>query len=239
MNEPAQSHPAGNFSQDLGQWADKRFLWLSKHWLTVVNTFFFIYVGLPFLAPILLANGYTSNANTIYWLYRLACHQLPSRAFFIAGEQVAICHRCAAIYGALVMAGLLFNLVRHSLKPLAPRWYIFFLLPMALDGGMGLVSELRQFVPMGVLWASGLAVMGIIGIVLYKQNYLTWHTYLLFSFGLLALIYLQLFGPYTSNIYLRLITGFMVGVGTVWFAYPTLEEGFYDIQEEVSVKLTG
>jgi hypothetical protein len=33
---------------------------------------------------------------------------------------------------------------------------------------------------------------------------------------------------------MRTLTGFIFGFGTVWFAYPTLEEGFADTAREIS-----
>jgi uncharacterized membrane protein len=150
-----------NFNRNLVWWADRRILWLAKHWLAVVNGFFLIFVGLPFLAPILLANGYMDVANTIYVMYRAVCHQLPSRSYFIAGEQVAFCQRNVAIYVTLLLGGLLFNWVRHQLKPPALRWYVFFLVPIALDAGMAMASEWLQSIPMTMLWAIGLVAMGI------------------------------------------------------------------------------
>lgn len=70
MHEQTQRYfPVSGFSRTLVLWANRRILWLSKHWLAVINTFFLLYVGLPFLAPILLVNGYTAAANTIYVTY--------------------------------------------------------------------------------------------------------------------------------------------------------------------------
>jgi uncharacterized membrane protein len=212
-------------------------LWLSDHWLATANTIFLLYAGLPFLAPILLTTGFTGSANVIYWLYHIACHALPSRAYFIAGEQVCLCHRCIAIYGTICIGGLLFYFVRHSLKPLSPKWYLLFILPMALDGGMGLASELLQFIPMIALWVIGLGLIGLVGILLYTQNQLNWPISIFLTCGLLALVYLQFLGPHQSNIFLRNITGFLFGIGTVWVAYPILQEGFGDIRQETQAKL--
>lgn len=229
--------PVSNFSRNLIWWADRWILWVSTHWLAVVNGFFFIFVGLPFLAPILLANGYADAANTIYMMYRTVCHQLPARSYFIAGEQVAFCQRNVAIYASLLLGGLLFNFVRHRLRPPALRWYVFFLAPIALDAGMQMASEWLQVMSMSMLWAIGLVAMGITSAILHSRNYLTWHSYLFFAWGPLALIYLQYFGPHQSNWVLRTITGFIFGFSTVWFAYPYLEKRFNTVRQEVSAKL--
>jgi uncharacterized membrane protein len=240
MSELIQTRPTSNFNQNLVLWAHRAILWLSKHWLAVANTFFFLYVGLPFLAPILLANGFHDAAHTIYSAYTIVCHQFPSRAHFIFGEQVALCQRDIAIYATLWIGGLLFSFVRYRLRPPALRWYVFFMVPIALDAGMAMASEwLQAGVPMMALWAIGFIALGITSGILYSQRYLTWHSYLFFAFGPLSLIYLQFFGPHQSNLFLRNMTGFILGVGTVWYLYPHLEASFKDIREEVTAKLAG
>jgi len=231
---------AQDFNQKLVVGANKGVLWLSKHWLAVANIFFLIYVGLPVLAPILLAKGYAAPANIIYSLYRAACHQLPSRSFFIAGEQVAFCQRDVSIYASFVLGGILYGFIRSHLKPLPLRWYVFFLVPIAVDGGMQMASEILHRLGMGVMpvfWAIGLIAMGLVSLVLHRQKYLTWHSFLFFLAGPLSLLYLQYTGSHLSNWFLRTLTGFLFAIGTVWFAYPYLEESFNDIREEVEAKL--
>jgi uncharacterized membrane protein len=233
------SSPANNsLRQTLVLGAHRVIFWFSKHWLAVTNTFFFLYVGLPFLAPILLARGFAGPANAIYSFYHIACHQFPARSYYIFGEQVAFCHRDVAIYGSLFLGGVGFAFVRHRLKPPALRWYVFFLVPIALDAGMAMASELlASGVPMLTLWAIGLIAMGLTSAVLNSQNYLTWHSFLFFAFGPLALIYLQYFGPYHTDVWRRNLTGFIFGIGTVWYAYPYLEATFNNMRQEIAAKL--
>jgi uncharacterized membrane protein len=58
------------------------------------------------------------------------------------GYKVALCQRDLAIYGSVVLAGLLFALVRTRLRIPAPslKVYALFLLPIALDGGSALIG---------------------------------------------------------------------------------------------------
>ena len=49
--------------------ADRFFYWLSRRYMVVFNIFAFLYVGLAFLAPVLLAGGKTIPANMIYGVY--------------------------------------------------------------------------------------------------------------------------------------------------------------------------
>ncbi|MCQ3972116.1 MAG: hypothetical protein DPW09_01575 [Anaerolineae bacterium] len=226
-----------SFNRSLILWANQCIWWLAQHWLALFNGFFALYVGLAFMAPVLLAYGYTSIANMIYAVYRLDCHQLPSRSYFIAGEQVAFCHRHVAMYGTLLVGGLVFNIVRSRLKPPALRWAVFFLVPIAVDGGLGLASEWLHFMPISMLWAIGLIAMGITSAILHSRRYLTWHSYLFFAAGPLSLIYLQYFGPYQSNWSLRTITGIIFGLGTVWYGYLHLEAYFGQVRHRVNLKL--
>jgi uncharacterized membrane protein len=56
------------------------------------------------------------------------------------GWKVAFCERDVAIYGAIFLSGLVFGIVRRFRKKwLLPfRYYIPFVLPMAIDGGLQL-----------------------------------------------------------------------------------------------------
>ena len=198
--------------RDVVIFLDKLIFQLAKHWLFLTNLTWGLYVGLPILAPILMLTGHPWLGNVIYTAYKVACHQIPWRSFFIGGSQivytyqelialvgpalteryigdatigykVAICQRDVATYGTILLAGLVFGLVRRRLKPL-PIWaFVLSLVPMGIDG-------------------------------------LT-----------------QLFGLRESNWQLRMITGALFGLASIWLAYPYLEEGMRDIRDTVNEKL--
>jgi uncharacterized membrane protein len=121
-------------TRDLVIFVDRLLYHLAKHWVLFIGFFIGLYAGLPFLAPVLMASGYTAPANLIYSAYQFACHQLPSRSYFIFGHQVAYCQRDTAIYVTLFVATLLFALGQHRIKPLPWQGYVAFILPMAIDG---------------------------------------------------------------------------------------------------------
>ncbi len=50
------------------------------------------------------------------------------------GHKVALCQRDVAIYGSVLLAGLLFALLR-PIRPLSTRYFVLLALPMAIDGG--------------------------------------------------------------------------------------------------------
>jgi uncharacterized membrane protein len=208
-------------------------LFFARHWLAIFNLIVFLYVGLPFGAPILMQAGIVTPAKVIYRVYRPLCHQLSFRSWFLFGQQayypleyaglsvpsyeqvtgnetwdwraaqdfigdeqvgykVALCQRDVAIYIGILLAGLLFGLVRKRIRPL-PIWIWFFLgiVPIALDGGSQLITSLP----------------------------------------LLRL-------PVRESVpALRTISGVLFGVMNVWLAYPYLEETMQETRTLVLSKL--
>lgn len=47
-----------------------------------------LFVGLPFLAPILMAAGWAGPGELIYKFYSFFCHQLPQRSWFLFGPKL-------------------------------------------------------------------------------------------------------------------------------------------------------
>ncbi|GIW06753.1 MAG: hypothetical protein KatS3mg060_1558 [Dehalococcoidia bacterium] len=120
--------------------ADVVVRFLTHHWLFAVNGALALYLSLAAAAPVLMAFGWELPSNAIYLLFRPICHQLPSRSHFIAGHQMACCQRCTAIYGSLLLGGLLFVLLRGWLRPLPWKAYLVLVAPMAVDGLTQLVG---------------------------------------------------------------------------------------------------
>jgi uncharacterized membrane protein len=167
-------------------------------WLLAANVAVAVFVGLPFLAPVLLAAGYDGPANSIYAAYQIVCHQWAFRSYFLFGPEleygpgvlgglvgqhemygfvgspalgykVAFCERDVAIYLSVLVAGLLYARYRERLPLLSLTGYGLLILPMALDG---------------------------------------------FS---------QLFGWRESTVELRTLTGALFGVASVWLIYPRID----------------
>ncbi len=120
---------------------------IAVHWLLVVNGMLFLFIAPPFLAPFLEAIGAHLPAKIIYVLYRVTCHQLPERSFFLFGHKVAFCARCTAIYLSFWAVGLLYGLWRllplsrrYPLSPLSEKVLLLLAVPMILDGSTQLVG---------------------------------------------------------------------------------------------------
>jgi uncharacterized membrane protein len=195
---------------------DKFIYIIAKRWLLLANAFWALFIGLPLLAPVLMANGYQPVGQLIYLVYAPNCHQLPERSYFFYGPQyyyslqelgelvgpdvspryigdprigykVAVCERDVAIYSTLALAGIAFGLVRRQLWPLRGAAFLRFALLFALP-------------------------MAIDG------------------FG-------QLFGFWESSWLLRTITGTIAAAGGIWLVYPYIEEGMRDVQRTVARQL--
>ena len=137
----------------------------ARHWLLGVNALTLAYVTVPLAAPLLRAGGHAGLARPIYAYHGLFCHQRPERSFAVAGEQMACCQRCAAIYLGFFLAGLLFALLRGRLGPLGWRGVVIASLPMAVDG-LGQLAGLWEStwpvrVATGVLFALGAAWLAL------------------------------------------------------------------------------
>lgn len=208
-------------------------LWLSKHYLAIFNIMVFIYVGIPFLAPVLMKVGASAPAEGIYRVYSFVCHQFAFRSWFLFGDQiaypreaaemnrlmsyeeatgldsndllgarefigtpqlgykVALCERDVAIYGGILVFGIIFALSKRRLKSI--HWLIWILLgilPIALDGFSQLVSQPP------------------LSLIPYRE----------------------------STPLLRSLTGFLFGFLTAWFGYPYVEESMSENRKYLEEK---
>jgi uncharacterized membrane protein len=185
-----------------------------RYWLVAVNLAVVVFVGLPVLAPVLMAAGNVEAANAIYSAYHLVCHQWAFRSFFLFGPQVeygqalgslvgadamyhtvgspelgykvAFCERDVAIYLAVLAAGIAYGRLRDRLPELGLTGYGLLILPMAIDG------------------------------------------------------FTQLFGWRESTVELRTATGVLFGVASVWLIYPRIDALVArDLGQRSSVAPTG
>jgi uncharacterized membrane protein len=216
--------------------ADQFSYWFSQHYMLVLNLVVFIYVGLPFLAPVLMKVGAVFPAKVIYTIYTPLCHQLAFRSWFLFGEQsaypralasvpglltydqaignendlaaarsfignetvgykVAFCQRDVAIYGSILLFGLLFSLVKKYIK--SPPWYVWIIIgivPIAIDGFSQLPS-------------------------------------------LMTGINLSWLPMRESTPLLRTVSGFLFGFLTAWYGYPFVEESIRDTRRILLQKM--
>lgn len=118
---------------------DRGILWLSRHWLALLNGLVGAYTVLPILAP-LLTIAHLPGAAPIYRLYSLTCHQYPERSFFLFGQQLAFCQRDTALYAAVFALGLAFAATGRRWRPLSLGVAVLIGLPMVADGTLQLLG---------------------------------------------------------------------------------------------------
>jgi len=153
------------WTERVSYWMSRLLHWVSIHWLALANLGAGLLVGLPILAPMLYHWGYDGPAAFLYKAFSPLCHQLPERSFFLFGPsltysyaqlaallgqgtvpqrwpgspalgfKIAVCQRDVAVYGSMVLAGIVYNWLRPRLRPLSVRQFLLLLVPMAIDGG--------------------------------------------------------------------------------------------------------
>ena len=204
--------------EDLTVFLDKLVFAVAKHWLLLINLLIAVYAGLPFLAPALMALGYTFPAKIIYTVFRQLCHQLPQRSFFLFGPQIA--------YSLETLQELVGpeKLATDSLASL-------FIGNPALGYKMAYCQ--RDTAMNTSLLLAGMAF----GLVRRRLRPLSFALYLIFLVPLGIDGVVQFFAFYESTWQLRTITGSLFGIATVWFAYPHLEAGMVEIRRTVNEKL--
>jgi len=217
---------------------DRAVLWLTRHWLFVLNLGLGTFAGGTLLAPLLMRLGLNGPARLVYLLYSMVCHQLPERSYFLFGPhgvdtysraqviawgadpgylrgfvgnaqvgfKIGIAERDIAIYVALFLIGVGYALARRRVRGLS--WWAFglLILPMALDGGSHVVSEITGLgfretnAWLAALTGNALSAAFYTGTTLGSFNWLV-----------------------------RTLTGALFAMAVVWFAYPILERGFGDV----------
>jgi uncharacterized membrane protein len=223
--------------------------WFSRHWMLVFSVVYGLFVGLPFLAPVFMQAGWEFPGHALYFVYQFFCHQLPDRSFFLFGPQrmygldtiqaawldatnpmvlrqfignpamgwkVAWSDRMIALYGSILLAAWVWWPLRIRVK-LLPWWgLVLFALPMFLDGTTHFLSDLGG-IDQGFRYTNAwLAALtgNMFPATFYAGN--AWGSF---------------------NSWMRPLTGFMFGMGIVWFAFPYIEEIALATQKQVELRV--
>lgn len=119
--------------------------WLARHWLLIANVLNTATIGGAALAPVLRAAGWTPLSTLLYLAYRYLayrpmCPQRPAHSFFLFGYsfflfgyKMALEQRMVALFGGLLLGGLLFAPLRARLRPLDWRLLVLLNLPLLVD----------------------------------------------------------------------------------------------------------
>ena len=209
--------------------ADSFTQFFSRHYMAFFNLAVLIYLGLAFLAPILMKSGFERPADAIYKVYSFVCHQLAFRSFYLYGEQAYYPREIVASDSQLSYSqatGL--GESNSAIDILVARNFIG-------DEHVGFKIALCE---RDVAMYSGILAFGMLfALTGRKIKSIPWYIWLIFGIGPLALDgFSQLFSqpplsfiPFReSTAFLRVLTGFMFGFFTAWFGYPLVEESLRD-----------
>jgi uncharacterized membrane protein len=215
--------------------ADRLTNWISRHYLAALNTLIFIYVGLPFLAPVLMNAGYPTLARPIYTVYGAVCHQFAFRSWFLFGEQAAYPRAAAGVEG-LVPYGQATG--ESEADILAARNFI----------GNEQIGYKVAYCERDVAIYAAMLLFGLVFAASKRRlPPLPWYLWLLLGIAPIGLDgFSQLFSqipgfPYLgyreSTPLLRTLTGGLFGFMTAWFGFPLLEESMQDTRRMLASKM--
>ncbi|MBN1438768.1 MAG: DUF2085 domain-containing protein [Anaerolineales bacterium] len=196
--------------------------WFSRHWLAVFNVFLGAYLGVAFLAPVLMKVGAVTPASWIYNVYRFSCHQLGFRSFYLFGEQP---YYLRADFEEVT-----------GINP-DDLWASRDFVGNARLGYKVALCQ-RDVAIYSALLLAGIAFHFLRG----KVKPLHWSLWILlgiFPIGLdggtqlLSYIPILHFPFRESTPLLRVVTGAMFGLTSAWFAYPYVQES---VDEDLPAK---
>ena len=204
--------------RDLVLFLDRQVYRLTKHWLAVFNLLTGLYVLLPVLAPVLMVSGVPQVARIIYLVYRPACHQLPERSFYLFGPKPS--------YTLDELWAL--GMVSETDGPLARQRFVG-----AIQVGYKMALCQRDMALYGALFLGGL----IFGLVRKHLRPLSLIGYAICILPMVIDGGTQLIMLRESNPVLRVLTGALLGLASVWLLYPRLEEAFLEVRLQANERV--
>ena len=216
--------------------SDRITLFISKHYMAVFNLVMALYVGLPFLAPVLMHNGLTFPAKVIYTVYRPLCHQLTFRSFFLFGEQP---------YYPRALA---------NVPDVIPYEQYFHQDPVNIQFARDFTGDAVSGYKVA-LCERDIGIYGaflLFGIIFHlsgkKIPKIPWYIWVFVGIvpmgidgtsqlpGLISSVLPAWVPIRESTPFLRLLTGILFGLTTAWYLYPMVEETMKDARVLLSQK---
>lgn len=203
--------------------------WLSKHWLALANLFIFLYVGLPFAAPVFMKLGWTGPARVIYAIYKPLCHQLAFRSWFLFGE--------SPVYPRAEFERE-FNLSGADWPELFAKGRDFV--------GNETLGYKVAFCQRDIAIYAALLLGGIVYAYLRRRGIRAMPVWLFIVGGILPLgidggsqfvsLVVPSFPARESVWQLRTLTGALFGFSIAWLSYPYIQEGMDETREFLAAR---
>lgn len=220
---------------------DRISYWLSYHYMVVINILLFLYVGVPFLAPVLMEAGDVLPASIVYTIYRPLCDQFAFRSWFLYGEQAAypleLAHTAYPItYDQII--GHTFVLTDDQ-DILQAKDFI---------GNNQLGYKVALCERCVALWGSLFAFGLFFSVFRKKIPLLPWYLWLLIGVAPIGIdgatqltplfgSLLAWFPARESTPFLRTVTGILFGTMTGWYLFPFIEEAMVETRQVLGRKL--
>jgi uncharacterized membrane protein len=202
---------------------DRFSYFFSRYYVIILSVLLSIFIALPFFAPVLEKTGHSASANIIYKVYRVVCHQLAFRSFFIFGEQPIYPRELAHIDNLITYEQVTNSDVidlEYARDWIGDTYYGYKVAicerDVAIYGSLALFGFLFQ----------------LSGKKIKQLPWYLWFIIALIPIGLDGVSQIpSLSGGWPewvpvreSTPFWRLLTGTLFGVGTGWFMYPMMEE---------------
>jgi uncharacterized membrane protein len=209
---------------------------ISRYWIVWFSVFFGLYVGLPFLAPLLMYLNLEGPARIIYTIFSFLCHQFPERSYFLFGQKTSyLTGEIAAVWptgGDLSVWRSFIGTETMGWKVAWSDRMIAMFNSILIFGWIWwpLHRKIRPLphkgmillmVPMAIDGVSHLIsdMYGLHSGFRFTNQWLA----VLTQNGLPASFYIgDALGSFNS--WMRLITGSLFGLGVVWFCFPVLDQ---------------
>jgi uncharacterized membrane protein len=204
-SSPKRGKPATGRADRIAQWS-------SRHWLTIFNGFVAFYLGLAVLAPVLMKVGADQPASVIYTVYSYTCHELGFRSFYLFGDRAYIprdvFQEVTGVDPNDIWASRVYRGDERIGYKIALCERDVAIYGSLLLAGIGFHFVRRKLKPLHwILWiVIGILPMGIDG----GTQLLSYIPFIHFPFR-------------ESTVVLRVITGALFGITSIWFAYPYVE----------------
>ena len=217
--------------------SDRFSYWLSQHYMLLINLILFVYVGVPFLAPVFMKIGAVTPARVIYTIYSPLCHQFAFRSFFLFGEQAAYPRDLAHVPGITYEQATGFS----AFDVQKARDFI----------GNNLLGFKTAFCERDVAIYASILLFGLIfSMSKNRWKSLPWYAWILIGIAPIAVdgfsqlpsltslpASLSFLPVRESTPLLRVLTGALFGLTTAWFGLPYIEKLMIETRELMTKKI--
>jgi uncharacterized membrane protein len=217
---------------------DRFSYWLSTKYMWIISVLLFIYVGLPFLAPVLMHFNIQGPAKVIYSVYSPLCHQLGFRSVFLFGEQTVYPRALAHVPGLIT-----YEEITHQdeVDVLAARKYL----------GNAVVGYKTALCQRDLAIYGSLFLFSFLFIVTGRKiKPIPWYLWVFVGLVPIAIDGLSQLPGIAANLMpswlpvresipaLRYLTGALFGFTTGWYLFPMLEETMRETARMLSRKFS-